>query len=253
MSLAEKLELVTPNDDLPGDLLEAEKVALQWSRYMRQALAFLDRDDTSEQVRATNERQLVDAPAIGWAALFAESYFVFPVWPTVDDQCSCPAGAACRSVGRHPMVKGLRDAVKIGSRDTFDRAALKQVIEWWRETPLAGVGLMIEDGCVAVRGPSLHSSFSGELTFTNILTAEADMVCSLDSNYILPEDLGGGLVVRQPGDFVVAYAGARANAELGVRERVVEVDNFRTRPLRAPDWLMAHAEPAPKSACDREL
>jgi hypothetical protein len=253
VSLAEKLEPAAPEDDLPSDLLPAEKLALEWSKYIRQALARLDRDDTSDQDRAEYERQLLAAPAIGWVILFAESYSVFPVWPTVDNRCSCPAGAACRSVGRHPMVRGLREAVKVGSKDTFNRAALTQVMDWSRQAPLAGVGLMIEDGYVVVRGPNRHAPFSGGLTFTNLVTEETDMVCALDSNHILPEDLGAGLRVRQPGDFVIAYAGARENSELGVRERVVEVDNFRSRPLRAPDWLMEHAEPAPKAACDREL
>lgn len=74
--------------------------------------------------------ELVDI-ALWYADVLA--WAVFPLHtPDSSGACSCPAGAACGSAGKHPRTAhGVHDASK-------DKAQIK---DWWRQWPDANIGL----------------------------------------------------------------------------------------------------------------
>ena len=69
----------------------------------------------------------------GWA--------VFPVHTPINGVCDCYAGAACKSPGKHPWTKnGLSDA-------TTEELKIHR---WWKERPIANIGLTVKDGYAIV-------------------------------------------------------------------------------------------------------
>jgi len=241
-----------PTDDWPADLNEETLLHLKWARYLEHALRMLDRDETTDEERAKFEAGVAKALGLHRAILFAGTYRVFPLWPVVDGKCTCDAAGACRNRGRHPMIKALRDAVRAGFGSHIDREALGQLIQWWAATPAAGVGVVIDEGCTAIRGANLYISenpndaFSlvkGALSTFNSETEETEMVVSLGTGKLLPDDLGFGLQIRQPGDFVVVHDA----------EKTVEVGTFARYPARAPKALADLAHSAPKAPCEASM
>jgi hypothetical protein len=48
-----------------------------------------------------------------WLKLLPAGVPIFPIWGFVDgsETCSCPAGAACKDAGKHPLTEhGLSEA-----------------------------------------------------------------------------------------------------------------------------------------------
>lgn len=248
-----------PKDELPEDLSPSERHALEWVRYLKYALHTLDQDKTTDEQRSELGAWILTAAPLHWALCFGERFRVFPIWPTVDGKCTCNAGAGCRSPGRHPTIKGLRQAVHVNLGAHIERAALAQVIKWWADAPAAHVGLAIADGYVSVYGADLHRLKSPEEsqypantpTFRSNETEETEMIFALESDKILPDDLGAGVRVRQPGDFTVAYAGTY-NVGPGIALSV-EVETFARYPAPAPDWITRFAEFAPKAVCEEDI
>ena len=75
------------------------------------------------------------AANVDWALAYAKllGWAVLPLHtPNRQGECSCPAGADCRSAGKHPRTQhGVHDA-------TTDPAQIK---DWWRDWPDANIGL----------------------------------------------------------------------------------------------------------------
>ena len=68
--------------------------------------------------------------------------FILPVWEPVNGICACPAGASCKSPGKHPRTPdGQHDA-------TCDAATIR---DWWTRWPTANVGLALKpSGLIAL-------------------------------------------------------------------------------------------------------
>lgn len=76
--------------------------------------------------------------ALGYAR---RGWPVFPCHAPVGRGCTCPAGAGCASVGKHPRTRhGLHDA-------STDAGTIKA---WWRTWPRANVGIRTGEGLVVV-------------------------------------------------------------------------------------------------------
>lgn len=245
-------EEAKPADDPLADLSTAIRHHITWAQYLEFALHHLNRDETTDEKRTELENEVARALSLHWAILFAGTYRVFPIWPVVDGKCTCDAAGACRNRGRHPKIKGLRDAVRVGFGTHIDREALEQLVALWAATPAAGVGIVLEDGCTAIRGASLRLSegpndafalVPSALTTFNSETEEAEMVVSLDAGKVLPDDLGFGMQIRPPGDFVVVHD---ANNN-------VEVETFARHPVRAPKALAELTHSAPKAVSEPTL
>lgn len=93
---------------------------------------------------------------MGSCALAALAYArrgwrVFPCHTAVPGGCSCPAGAGCASIAKHPRTRhGLHDAS--ADADTIKR--------WWRMWPQANVGLRTGDGLVVVDIDPAHGGMA---------------------------------------------------------------------------------------------
>lgn len=72
----------------------------------------------------------------------ASGWGVFPVHTPINGVCDCSAGPACgRNTGKHPWTKnGLLDA----TRDEL------KIRRWWKERPIANIGLAVPEGYVVV-------------------------------------------------------------------------------------------------------
>jgi hypothetical protein len=186
------------------------------------------------------DRTIVEsASTVHWAVVLSADHGTVPIWPTVEGRCTCPAGGACRAAGRHAMVTGTRSAAHVGRVPNIDREALDRVLAWYETTPDAGVGIVVPDGCAAVRGVFGEREGSETFASSEYGNDETESLFHLPAGRVLPDDLSGGFRVRQPGDFMVAYSGAR-RPELG--------------PVAfAPSWLERLTEPAPRAARDAEL
>src|SRR5262245_34987576 len=67
--------------------------------------------------------------AISYAAA---GWQVVPLYDLRDTGCTCPAGPACSSPGKHPCVKG---GLKSASAD------VEVVAAWWQRFPNANIGI----------------------------------------------------------------------------------------------------------------
>jgi hypothetical protein len=71
-------------------------------------------------------------PLVGALYCIESGLAVLPLHDVTNGSCSCPAGAACDSPGKHPRTRhGVNDA-------SLD---LSQVHDWWTRTPNANVGI----------------------------------------------------------------------------------------------------------------
>jgi len=153
-------------------------------------------------------------------------------------------------------------AVHVGRGVNINRAALNQVCHWFGETPHAGVGVVLPDRHVSVVGDAttlasrnLIKQGKEEVLFQSLVLSTngsevSEMIVTLDAGKVLPDSLEGGLLVRPPGDFIVPFSGTHEVDGVG---RELNVDVAYQRPARAPEWLAALTEAAPKAVCDVDV
>ncbi len=93
-----------------------------------------------------DNRVIADAPSTDELLTAALEYArngwaVFPCHTPINGVCDCRAEGNCESPGKHPWTKnGLSDA-------TTDELKIRR---WWRERPIANIGLTVKDGYAIV-------------------------------------------------------------------------------------------------------
>lgn len=161
---------------------------------------------------------------------------VFPVHTPINGVCDCTAGPSCKSPGKHPWTRnGLSDA-------TLDELTIRR---WWRERPIANIGLTVKDGYAIVdvdgehgqrrlaeegwhlQTTAVQSSGRGAHYVYRVLNRVHPRILIKESG----EGAHDGVDLRGPGSYVVAAPSVHASGRIyswGVPLSQVEV---------APPWL----------------
>jgi hypothetical protein len=137
----------------------------------------------------------------GWA--------VFPVHTPINGVCDCYAGENCKSPGKHPWTKnGLSDA-------TTEELTIRR---WWRDRPIANIGLTVRDGYAIVDVDGEHGQRRLAEQGLNLQTT-AVQSSGRGAHYVYRvrnrvhprilikesgEDAHDGVDLRGPGSYVVA-------------------------------------------------
>lgn len=165
-----------------------------------------------------------------------QGWKVMPVHTPINGVCDCQLGEKCKSPGKHPWTRnGLSDA-------TTDELVIRR---WWKERPIANIGLTIQDGYAVVDvdgewGRRRMAEKDWHLTTTAVQTSGrgAHYVYRV-RNQVHPrilfkesgKDAHDGVDLRGPGSYILAAPSLHVSGrvyEWGVPLSQVEI---------APAWL----------------
>lgn len=175
-------------------------------------------------------------------------YPVLPVHtPNSNSGCSCSAGSACSSAGKHPRtLHGVKDA-------TTDR---KQIMRWWKKWPEANIGIATGhfSGNVLDVDPRNHGDATlraliagyGELPDTpTVQTGGGGQHFWFSANGATPQSPGQGIDVKSYGGFVVVPPSLHASGKRYLWGKGRTLAEMQMAEL--PDWVIQEGRKTAKS------
>ena len=176
-------------------------------------------------------------------AAAARGWRILPVhWLKAPGICSCPAGARCNSIAKHPLIS---DWARMASTSGAD------IYEWWDRWPKANLGIAMgyESGIFTV---DIDPDHGGDITLAELLAEHGPLPLtrrhrtgSGGDHYLFEypafdviskgDTFGTGIDTRGAGGFIVAPPSVSAKGLYAVTD---DLD-----PLPAPEWMLAVLQP----------